>query len=67
MSTYRIRLNELRPDLASHLEKSIESVPGVRSVAIAVGERRIVVEHEAADRNELVAAIREEGFDPSFE
>jgi copper chaperone CopZ len=67
MSTYHIRLNELRPDLAAHLEKSIESVPGVRSATIAIDERRIVVEHEAADRNELAAAIREEGFDPTFD
>lgn len=67
MSTYRIRVNELRPDLAPHLEKSLESVPGVQSVSVEVGEGRVVVEHNDADREELAAAIREEGFQPRFE
>ncbi len=67
MSTYRIHLNQLRPDLAPHLEKSLESVPGVQSVSIEVGERCVLVEHDNADRETLAAALREEGFQPSFE
>ena len=67
VSTYRIHLDELRPDLAPHLEKSLESVPGVQSVVVEVGERCVVVEHDNADREVLVAALREEGFRPSFE
>lgn len=67
MSTYRIHLDQLRPDLAPHLEKSLESVPGVRAVTVEVGEHRVLVEHEDADRGAVAAAILEEGFQPLFE
>ncbi len=67
MSTYRIKLDEVRPDLAPHLEKSLESVPHVQSVTIDVGSHCVLVEHDGADRGEVDAALREEGFEPRFE
>lgn len=64
MSSLRIPVNSVRPDLAPHLEKSIESVPHVQSVRVDVGASCVVVEHDGADRDAVVAAIREEGFEP---
>jgi copper chaperone CopZ len=67
MPIYRIKLTEVRPDLAPHLEKSLESVPHVQSVTIEVGNACVLVEHDGANRDEIAAALREEGFDPKFE
>lgn len=67
MPTYHIRLDQLRPHLAPGLERSLESVPGVQSVMIETAARRVVVEHDDTDLDPLVDAIRDEGYEPSFE
>lgn len=64
MNPIRIKVNSIRPDLAPHLEKSVESVPHVRAVRVDVGESCIVVEHDGANPEEVTAALREEGFEP---
>ena len=61
---YRIQLNSIRPDLAAHLEKSVESVPHVQSVRVDTAASCVVVEHDGANQDEIVAALREEGFQP---
>lgn len=64
MSSLRIKLNAIRPDLAPHLEKSLESVPHVQSVRVDVGESCVIVEHDGAKPEDVTAALREEGFEP---
>jgi copper chaperone CopZ len=56
-------LSSVRPDLAPHLEKSIESVPHVQAVHVEIGSSCVVVEHDGADSAEIIAALREEGFE----
>lgn len=64
MSSLRIKLNAVRPDLAPHLEKSVESVPHVQSVRVDVGESAVIVEHDGANPDEVLRALRQEGFEP---
>lgn len=65
MSSIRIKLKAIRPDLAPHLEKSVESVPHVQSVHVDLAESCVVVEHDGADPKKVAAAVREEGFEPA--
>jgi len=67
LPTSHYRLESIRPDLAAHLEKSIESVPCVQSVRIEMGAARVVVEHDGVNPDEILAALREEGFQPKPE
>jgi copper chaperone CopZ len=67
MSIYRYQLDTIRPAMASHLEKSLESVPHVQSVGIEIGSSRVSVEHDGADSDKIIAVLREEGFEPRME
>ena len=64
MSSLCYKLNNVRPDLAAHLEKSVESVPHVQAVTFDAQNARLVVEHDGAREEDVVAALREEGFAP---
>jgi nucleotide-binding universal stress UspA family protein/copper chaperone CopZ len=46
----------------AHAEKTLEAVPGVRSVIIERGTETAIVEHDGADLNELRAAAKTLGF-----
>ena len=64
MSTLHLHIDNLTEDATGleHLEKSLESVPGVHSVEIDSANRRAVIEHEGADPRKLAAAAAEEGY-----
>ncbi|ACB75014.1 heavy-metal-associated domain-containing protein [Opitutus terrae] len=64
MKALRIKVNSVRPDLAPHLEKSVESVPHVQAVRVDIDDSCIVVEHDGADPEQVTAALRAEGFEP---
>jgi copper chaperone CopZ len=63
MSTLRFNVGAMRPDLAPHVEKSVESVPHVQSVHVDLNDSCVLVEHDGADPREIAAALKEEGFD----
>jgi copper chaperone CopZ len=67
MATLHIKVDSVSPALAEHLEKSIESVPHVQSVGVDADASCIVVEHDGAERDEVIAALREEGFEARFD
>jgi len=65
MPTLTLPVHDLRPDLAPHLEKSIEAVPRVLSVHVAPDEHRILVEHEGADEAEVLAVLARANLKPA--
>lgn len=67
MATLRIKLDSVSPELAEHLEKSVESVPHVESVGVDVSGSSLLVEHDGADRDEVMAVVRDEGFEARFD
>lgn len=67
METLRIKVDSVSPELAEHLEKSVESVPHVQAVGVDVDAGCVYVEHDGATPDEVMAAVREEGFEARFE
>ena len=47
----------------SHIEKALEAVPRVAAVRMQSDEGRAVVEHDGADPQQLLAALRSVGYD----
>jgi hypothetical protein len=66
MTTLRIQIGSVRPDLIAHLEKSVESVPHVQAAHFEPGSSTLLLEHDGANIEEIAAAVREEGFNASF-
>lgn len=66
MSVARFKIGPVDPGSSAHLEKSIESVPRVRTVTLQPDAEEVLVEHEDAAIREIVAAIRSEGYSPEF-
>jgi hemin uptake protein HemP len=64
MTTTRLKIGPLDATGAAHLEKAVEAVPRVSSVELKPGEDELVVEHDGASLAEIVAALREEGYEP---
>ncbi|MBA4137745.1 MAG: hypothetical protein C0518_10555 [Opitutus sp.] len=64
MTTTRVKIGPLDASGSAHLEKSVEAVPRVRSVEMRPGEDELVVEHDGAAIEEIVAAVRNEGYEP---
>lgn len=67
MSEFRIHLGRVRPAVAEHIEKSVESVPHVQSAHVDFDTACVIVEHDGADVEEVSAALREEGFEPRLQ
>lgn len=63
MNTTRITLPACE-DIAdiAHLEKALESVPGVESVEIDPAARQAIVQHRDTAPQRLVAAVAELGY-----
>lgn len=64
MTITRVKIGPLDASGSAHLEKSVEAVPRVRSVEMKSGEDELVVEHDGAAIAEIVAAVRNEGYQP---
>lgn len=47
----------------AHIEKALEAVPHVSSVRVDTGNGKAWVEHDGADRSELLRALRSVGYD----
>lgn len=47
---------------AAHLEKALEAVPRVQSVKIDPAAHEAIVEHDAADVQELTTAVKRLGY-----
>jgi copper chaperone CopZ len=62
MKTFRYKVADIRPDLEAHVEKSLESVPHVQSVHIEADSSSVIIEHDGADADEVLAALHEEGI-----
>lgn len=48
---------------AAHIEKSLEAVPKVRAVEVDPGGERVVVDHDGADPERLMTALKHLGYD----
>jgi len=51
----------------AHTKKALESVEGVRSVAVNLEPGGAVVEHEGAETGKLLSAVAEEGYEARVE
>lgn len=47
---------------ATRLEKALEAVPRVQSVRVDLEANEAVVEHDAADQEDLTAAVKNVGY-----
>jgi copper chaperone CopZ len=66
MSIARFKIGPIDTAASAHLEKSIESIPRVRTVTLQPEAEEVHVEHDDAPIREIVAAIRHEGYAPEF-
>ena len=63
MKTTQLTIENLSsPADASHIQKALEAVPGVKAAAVEIDVGRATVEHEQADEQKLAAAIHALGF-----
>ncbi len=51
---------------SAHLQKALEAVPGVQSVRVESESNRATIEHDGADEQKLVAAIKAAGHDATL-
>lgn len=64
MAALTIRIEGLGATAAtSHLEKALEAVAKVDSVRMDTSAGRAIVEHHGADEQELLRALRAQGYD----
>jgi copper chaperone CopZ len=52
---------------SAHVEKALEAVPKVRSVALDLSRHQVTVEHEGADEDELRNAVKQLGYIATIE
>lgn len=63
MQTLEFPLQGLRPDLAPHLEKSLEAVPRVHSVHIDLDAGRVEIAHRGASEVGIRAVLHRIGVE----
>ncbi|GEM_PF-6229163 len=63
MDTLHYTVAALPTDVVDHVEKSLESVPHVQSVRFDADSSCVIVEHDGANAQEVIAALREEGIE----
>jgi copper chaperone len=68
MQTTRLKVTGMScQSCVAHTKKALESVEGVRSVAVSLEKGGAVVEHEEAAMGELLSAVAEEGYEARVE
>jgi copper chaperone CopZ len=68
MKTTHIRIPNLYEfNTATHIEKALESIPGVRSAAVQTHPGRASIDHEDADEQALAAAVQSVGYDAEID
>ena len=63
MSTTRLKIAKLAGATdAEHIEKALEAVPHVSSVELAPDRNEAIVNHDGAEEDELIAAVKQQGY-----
>lgn len=62
METTRFKVPKLTVADVAHVEKAVEAVPQVASVAVNATDNEVIVEHDGADTDALKIAIQKIGY-----